>query len=385
MNTPYTNSHGICSGFNETAFGSADRTDASAPPEPPNEGGTAASQEATMQQTSDDPRLVIRGESLNNISDIDSGESSELFAINGKAVLISTPLPKIDGEPYSAITDFLNCTFPFKEFDLDSVIFDLVNCLGSSFSPVKNRFKGLHGWQQSIQLGESKTFFAYGGQNNTAFISIPAEGCHMVSSWVNLMILLRDKFKAKITRWDGAVDDYYGIYNVDLAVKLYEEGMFNAGGKTPSCNQIGNWLKPDGSGRTFYVGKRKNGKMLRVYEKGMQLGAKFHPWVRWELELHSRDRIIPFDVLMEPGKYVAGSYPNATSWIQEKMERIKTLQNTTKISYDFLTACASQGYGKHINVMLEIEGTAEKVIEKLIRKGIPRRLDIPIIASNEGW
>lgn len=82
---------------------------------------------------------------------------------------------------------------------------------------------------------------------------------------------------------------------------------------------------------------------------------------------------------------MAGSYPNATSWIQLKMERIKTLQNTTKISYAFLTACASQGYGKHINVMLEIEGSAEKVIEKLIRKGIPRRLDIPILAKNEGW
>jgi phage replication initiation protein len=371
-------------GLNETTIGSEIWTDAPAPSKSSNEGGIASIQASTMQQTSEDPRLVIRGESLNNTNN-DSSESFELFSINGKPTLISTPLPKADGEPYAAITDFLNCTFSFKEFDLDSVIFDLVNCLGSSFSPVKNRFKGLHGWEQSIQLGESKTFFAYGGQNNTAFISIPAEGCHMVSSWNNLTILLQDNFKAKITRWDGAIDDYYGIYNVDLAVKLYEEGMFNAGGKTPSCNQIGNWLKPDGSGRTFYVGKRKNGKMLRIYEKGMQLGAKFHPWVRWELELHNRDRIIPFDVLMEPGKYVAGSYPNATGWIQEKMERIKTLQNTTKISYDFLTTCASQGYGKHINVMLEIEGSAEKVIEKLIRQGIPKRLNIPILANNEGW
>jgi len=261
----------------------------------------------------------------------------------------------------------------------------LVNCLGSKFSPVKNRFRGLHGWDESIQLGETKTFFAYGGQNNTAFLSIPGEACHMVPSWIMLTELLRDKFKAKITRWDGAVDDYFGIYNIDLAVKLYQEGMFNAGGKLPACSQNGNWLMPDGSGRTFYVGKRKNGKMMRIYEKGMQLGAKFHPWVRWELELHNVDRIIPWDILMEPGKYVAGSYPNATGWIQEEMKRIYTLQNTTKISYEFLTACASQGYGKHINVMLEIEGSPEKVIEKLIRDGIPKRLDIPVLAQNEGW
>lgn len=37
----------------------------------------------------------------------------------------------------------------------------------------------------------------------------------------------------------------------------------------PECDQAGNLINPNGDGRTFYVGKRKNGKMLRVYEKGM--------------------------------------------------------------------------------------------------------------------
>jgi phage replication initiation protein len=123
--------------------------------------------------------------------------------------------------------------------------------------------------------------------------------------------------------------------------------------------------------------------MMRIYEKGMQLGAKWHPWVRWELELHSVDRVIPWDVILEPGKYVAGAYPKATGWIQEEMSRIVTLQNNTRISYEYLTECASIGYGKHLNVMLEIEGSAEKVLEKLIRVGIPKRLDMPIPASNE--
>lgn len=380
MNTDKSNSNA----FNETAFGSQDRTDAPAPPEPRNEGGTAAVQISTEQQTSDDPRLVIRGESFNNLEN-DSGERFEIFSLKGKPVVISIPLPKVDGEPYAAITDFLNCTFPFKEFNIDSVIFDLINCLGKSFSPILNRFKGLHGWQESIQLGDTKTYFAYGGQNNTAFLSMPAEGCHMVPNWAELTKLLRDKFKARITRWDGAVDDYEGIYSVDLAVSLYKEGLFNAGGKTPSCNQNGNWIDPDGSGRTFYVGKRKNGKMLRIYEKGMQLGKKFHPWVRWEIEFHNKDRDIPWDVLLEPGKYVAGSYPKATGWIQDKMQRIRTLQDTTRINYDCLTHHLSQGFGKHINVMLEVEGTYENVVKKIIRDGIPKRLDLPIPAKNDGW
>jgi hypothetical protein len=35
--------------------------------------------------------------------------------------------------------------------------------------------------------------------------------------------------------------------------------------------------------------------------------------------------------------------------------------------------------------MLEVEGSAEKVLEKLIRNGIPKRLNLPIVDINEGW
>lgn len=335
-------SHKFNKDFNETAFGSKIWTDASAPPKSSNEGGTTADQYASASQSSTHPRLVIRGESFTNnpdVSDQKDGESHELFTINGKPFVISTPLPKVDGAPYSAITDFLNCTFPYKSYQFNSILFDLIECLGDQFSPIKDRLKGLHGWDNSLQLGETKTFFGYGGQNNTAFLSIPGEACHMVPSWKNLVILIRDKYQGKITRWDGAVDDYRGIHSVDTAVQYYLDGKFNAGGKTPGCDQKGNWLLPDGKGRTFYVGRRENGKMLRVYEKGMQLGAKWHPWVRWELELHSVDRVIPWDVLIEPGKYVAGAYPKATGWIQEDMSRIRTIQNTAQISYDYMTAC----------------------------------------------
>lgn len=371
--------------FNATAFGSEIWTDAPAPPKSPNEGGTKASEYATASQSSTDPRLVIRGESFSDSTNTEDGESHELCSIGGKVFVITTPLPKIDGEPYAAITDFLNCTFPFIASDLQLIVFDLIDCLGNSFAPVKDRMKGLHGWENSIQFGDSKTFLGYGGQNNTAFLSIPGEACHMVPSWLKLTHLIRDKYHGKITRWDGAVDDYEGTHGVDDAVKLYIEGKFNAGGKMPDCNQSGNWIQPSGAGRTFYVGKRENGKMLRVYEKGMQLGSKWHPWVRWELELHSNDRVIPWEVLLEPGKYVAGSYPKATGWVHKEMQRIHTLQKTAQIGYEHLARCASLAYGKLLNVMLEVEGSEAKVFEMLKRDGIPSRLNLPIPAGNEGW
>lgn len=199
----------------------------------------------------------------------------------------------------------------------------------------------------------------------------------MIPDWTALTKFLRDTLQGRITRWDGAVDDYEGGHTVDYAVQQYLEGKFTAGGNEPSCNQNGNWIKPDGKGRTFYVGKRENGKMLRVYEKGMQLGSAWHPWVRWEIEMHNVDRVIPWEVLLEPGKYVAGTYPNALGWIQEEMQRISTLQKTATLSYEHLAHYASVAYGKLINVMLQVEGSPEKVLKKLSRDGLPSRLDLP--------
>lgn len=203
-------------------------------------------------------------------------------------------------------------------------------------------------------------------------------------NWSNLIAFIKNRLGGRITRWDGAVDDYAGVHSVDWAVEIYKQGKFNAGGNEPTCDQRGNWIKPDGKGRTFYVGKRENGKLLRVYEKGMQLGKLWDLWVRWETELHNTDRVIPFDVLLEPGKYVAGAYPKALGWIQDEMQRIRTIQKTGQISYDSLIAHASNGYGKLINVMMEAEGSSDKVIEMLRRDGIPNRLDTPSLTRFGG-
>lgn len=372
-------------GFDATAFGSEIGMSASALAESPNEGGTTAEQYSAASQSTTHPRLVIRGESFSDNLNPEGGESHELLSIGGKAFVIATPLPKLDGQPYAAITDYLNCSFPFMNGDLPSLFCDFIDCLGDQFSGIKDRNKGFNGWDNSFQLGSSSTILAYGGQNDTACISIPGSACHMVPSWQNLIYLLRDKHKGKITRWDGAVDDFEGVHSVDDAVAMYKAGMFNTGGRNPECSQGGNWIEPNGSGRTFYVGTRENGKMGRIYEKGMQLGEKWSPWVRWEVEMHSDNRVIPWEVLLEPGKYVAGAYPKATGWISKEMQRIRTVQKTAEISYDYSTRCASIAYGKLLNVMMEVEGSAEKVIEKLIRDGIPKRLDLPIVAKNEGW
>jgi len=91
------------------------------------------------------------------------------------------------------------------------------------------------------------------------------------------------------------------------------------------------------------------------------------------------DRVVPWEVLFTPGKFVAGGYPNALSWIQDEMSRIKTIRNESALSYDHLIGCASTAYGRLVNVMLEVEDSPEKVVARLRKEGLPKRLQMPIV------
>jgi len=301
------------------------------------------------------PRLVIRGESF------------------GSPPCHAT---KEDGEPLAALTDYLNVSFPFtpSQANLVALVRNFRLMLGDAFGAMEQRKGGLHGYAVSFAIGDTGALFAYGGQRDTALVSLPGTACVQIEDWQAVCRLFGEDMGGRITRWDGAVDVFDGSPSVDDAVAFYKQGLFNAGGNKPSCGQQGNWIEPDGTGRTFYVGKRKNGKLLRVYEKGKQLGAPESPWVRWELELHNQDRVIPWGVVLGPGKYVAAAYP-VLGWVSQTQERIRTLKRSTRISYEHLARYAKIAYGPLISVMLEVEGSPEKVVERLKREGVPARLD----------
>jgi phage replication initiation protein len=296
------------------------------------------------------PRLVIRGE--------------------------SSETPKEDRKVFGAFTDYLNITFRVPEWrDVPAGFFyRLTGAVRSAFGCMDSIGRGLHGYAQGYKFERGGVRFAWGGQANTALLSIPGDGCSLIPDWPALCELLRENLGGRITRWDGAVDDFEGGHSVNEAVDLYLAGRFNAGGRMPSCDQKGNWIAPDGSGRTFYVGKRQNGKLLRVYEKGKQLGAKESAWTRWEVELHNVDRVIPWDVIPNPAPYIAGAYP-AISWVSGLGCRIPTLRRADSISYQRIIFYARIAYGQLVDTMLEREGSAERVVDKLWRGGTPKRLE----------
>lgn len=342
-----------------------------------------AQQAVGIEPTEDSPRLVIRGESIETPHTPLGGESLEIIAgYGGKARILITPLPRDGVPPFAALTDWLNVTFPFDgttpSIAIARLLEQIKQYLTPKFGGMVDRGRGLHGYQRSFAFDNGGVMFSYGGQHGTGFLSIPGEGCALISDWQIAVPFLRDVLKARITRWDGAVDDYAGEYSVDTAMGWYMDGGFGTGGHLPSMKQMGNWAKPDGSGRTIYIGKREHGKMLRVYEKGRQLGDPDSSWNRWEVQFSNRDRVIPFDVLLNPGPYVAGAYA-CLGWINKEASRIRTITKTAEIGYGALVNHCRNAYGRLLFVMEEVEGSSGAVLDKLRIEGIPKRLQMPDI------
>jgi phage replication initiation protein len=231
----------------------------------------------------------------------------------------------------------------------------------------------MHGYTHSFAFDQGGATFAFGGQRLTALVSLPGDACHLVPNWQRLADLGQRGLLGRITRWDGAADDFAGEHSVDLAAELFLDGAFNQGGRPPLPRHAGNWLTPDSKGRTFYVGARANGKLARIYEKGKQLGFPDSPWVRWEVELHNVDRVVPWDVLLAPDHFLSGAYP-CMGWIGDQRSRIRTVREQDGIVYSRMREIASVAYGAFINVMLEREGSPERVVELLRKNGTPKRL-----------
>ena len=180
-------------------------------------------------------------------------------------------------------------------------------------------------------------------------------------------------YRGRITRWDGAVDDLNGKHSIEWAVDQYRKGGFSTGGNKPFTLQHGDWEIRNGNGRTFEVGRRKNGKFLRVYEKGKEQGDPSSPWVRWELQLGKRGREIPWLVLLVPGQFVAGAY-KCTQWISDEVHRIRTFQKKRDANIEHLKYWCSKTYGGLFNELLKTMNP-EQVIECLVSEDIPKRLD----------
>lgn len=220
---------------------------------------------------------------------------------------------------------------------------------------------------------------AHGGENqrSTASIQLNAQACGLITDWQGFKTWCEQN-ASKITRIDLAHDDMNGdVLTINKSLQWLKDGLFSNNGVREGATAVKGTLIDDlgsGDGKTLYIGKRGSGKLLRIYEKGKQLGDVTSLWVRAEVELKDQDRIIPWDVLTNPSHYLAATYPclNYLSAIQHK---IKTISKSVSISLDAAVHHLRLVGGMLINVMMQKHsGDAFAVINELKREGIPKRL-----------
>lgn len=318
---------------------------------------------------------------------------ASLRRAEGRREAAASPRPVTRGEsPQQAVkVDWLNATFPAPSLSVVGFVALLARMLGRPVFAVEGR--GLIGFRESVTLharhGAASSAIgsiAWGGDQQMGkwLLQLTGVGCQLVRDWDGMRSLLED-LGAKLTRVDLALDFLAGEHSVDDAVRYYEEGAFQLAGRPPKSAVAGDWLGGK-AGRTLYIGDSKNGKMLRVYEKGKQLGDESSDWTRYEVQLGSRDRVIPFDVLTRRDARFAGFYPALEQMVADAADAIPTLRKGGEVSLGHLLYHLKRCYGKLLGTCLaEVGATDADLVQELRVIGLPRRVNVSSLAAGVSW
>ena len=232
-----------------------------------------------------------------------------------------------------------------------------LNSAGNQWT-IKQNPKGKFGYDYSAQLlvnGLQGGIVAWGASNGGCYVSISGSGCAYIDL-TEMYKMLNQTVGCQLTRVDLAVDFLKGEHNCNQAFKMWKNGQFKSSrGKAPKAT----WIMSGGEcidkkkvkytgGRTLYIGKKENGKCIRIYEKGLQLKDSDNPnWVRWEVQIGNKGRDIPFDILLKPCVYFSGAYPCLSSLTKVEGCRVETkkrvyTQSVNKIVSNLSTASAKR-------------------------------------------
>lgn len=203
------------------------------------------------------------------------------------------------------------------------------------------------------------------------FFSLPGLAASAVADWSALVSdMVETDGDGRITRCDFALDDLLGNHPLSECEALYDAGLFGSNGRPPNARMITH--KQGTAGDTFYVGSRQSGKLFRCYEKGKQLGDANSTWVRYELELLHKDRVIPWEALLLPLQYLKGSYPKAFSWMAATSRCIKTVKESARITFERMQRFAKQQCGRLVRYMRDVAGMDESEIVGVLSADIGR-------------
>ena len=252
---------------------------------------------------------------------------------------------------------------------------------GLRFGDIEAR--GLYGYTFSVDLIDVETgvrcgIAAAGGGSSTAYVSVTGVGMPHTDHLAVREFLL--DVSGRITRIDIAYDDLDGVHSVHEVRRAYLDGEFRVRGRQPKSGLFGPWDDPDhwGSGLTYAVGMRQNGKQFRAYEKGKQLGDSESTWVRHEVELRrSNNCVVPLDVLMDPMSFFVGAYPwLAWASTRDVVPRVRAVKERQRITLKTMVFHARRSYGKLVSVLCQCRVPPRDLVLLLTRIGCPSRLDL---------
>jgi len=241
---------------------------------------------------------------------------------------------------------------------------------------------------ETVRLG----IIGAGGEHvgGTVCLDLSGVGCAAVVDWDAVYATVQD-LDARITRCDLARDFCEGEVSVDQVESLYFAGDFNAGGRIPVYRKIESGVAGAGAcgGRTLEIGRRKNGKMLRAYEKGRQLGKQDSEWLRIEIEFRSKDRVVEHDILINRDSYFVGAYKALEAFIEADPKRLATDQKAAlelqdEIALERALDHAQHQYGKafaYARGNPRYENDAAVVI-RIVRQGVPAQLHKSALARH---
>lgn len=307
------------------------------------------------------------------------------------------PVPVLIRRPATgecAVIDWLNLTMHVDTFKnrtqgmaekelqetcIDELNYELKQIFG--FGIEKELGKGQNYYQRTFALQNDFGSVSIGGQQNTILLMLTGSGCtHANYGWEQELHawLHINAVRPKITRIDYAFDDLSGeLVSVDWADEQDTLGGFTCGGRPPSVEFRGNWKRPDGSGRTLYIGKRTSSKFCRFYEKGKELGDKESPWVRCEVEYKAKHYFLPLDALLKPSEYFLAAYPCFHVFDnQDKAEKFELKKQDATITWNKAIAITKHQFSKYLKAFRDFYGDDAHVLDMLMpdKNEYPKRL-----------
>ncbi len=323
--------------------------------------------------------------------DIAKMQQVELVMSDGQIKIMPTRIPAVG---HCAVIDWVNLTVHQDTFLATSgkCLFDAQDYVIEAsrlchkifgFGVTAEYGKILNFYRNSWVLGDGFGFVCYGGQRDTLMIVLNGSGClHAAEGWERRLyqFLTNTAKRPQLTRIDLAHDDFESKFiTPEWAEAQWVEGNMSLCANAPNIEKRGNWHRPNGRGRTLYIGSRESGKFARFYEKGKKEGDIESAWTRAEIELKSSDRLIPLDILLTPSDYFLGTYP-CLAFLKSEIttpERIKVKQKAASITFERSIEIVKTQMGAYITFLRNYFNDDDKFLAKISHPDpeiVPKRL-----------